>query len=224
MQNASAMTKTMINVAASHRGKRCVRDNRDIFVYIEIRATQLPRSTNFLSNVRLPTSTVLNRRESMAAKKSKKSAKPAAKKSSKKPAAKKAPAKKASKKAAKKAPAKRSASKKAAPSKKAAKKAPAKKAAKKAPAKKAAKKAPAKKASAKVAPAKKAPAKKAAAKKAPAKKASKKGGALVSARTAISKVASKLGHAVSNVMPHGDSGKAEAKSTGGSNTAGQGNQ
>jgi NDP-sugar pyrophosphorylase family protein len=41
-----------------------MRDNRDIFVYIEIRATRLPRSTNFfLSNVRLPTDSVLNRRE-----------------------------------------------------------------------------------------------------------------------------------------------------------------
>jgi hypothetical protein len=40
-----------------------MRDNRDIFVYIEIRATRLPRSTNFfLSNVRLPTDSVLNRR------------------------------------------------------------------------------------------------------------------------------------------------------------------
>src|SRR3954471_10855217 len=55
--------KTAIAIAASHRGIRCVRDNRHIFVYIEIRATQLPRSTNFLSNVRLPTDQVLNRRE-----------------------------------------------------------------------------------------------------------------------------------------------------------------
>src|SRR5947209_13941514 len=63
MQNASAMTKTRIAIAASHRGSRCMRDNRDIFVYIEIRATRLPRSTNFfLSNVRLPTESVLNRR------------------------------------------------------------------------------------------------------------------------------------------------------------------
>src|SRR5438270_1207867 len=63
MQNASPMTKMMIAIAASHRGSRCMRDNRDIFVYIEIRATRLPRSTNFfLSNVRLPTDSVLNRR------------------------------------------------------------------------------------------------------------------------------------------------------------------
>src|SRR3954454_148787 len=64
MQNASPMTKTMIAIAASHRGSRCVRDNRDIFVYIEIRATRLPRSTNFFlsNNVRLPTDPVLNRR------------------------------------------------------------------------------------------------------------------------------------------------------------------
>src|SRR4051794_38227071 len=55
--------KTAIAIAASHRGIRCVRDNRHIFVYIEICATQLPRSTNFLSNVRLPTDQVLNRRE-----------------------------------------------------------------------------------------------------------------------------------------------------------------
>src|ERR1700756_2321103 len=207
--------KTAMASAAIVRGRRCMRDNRHIFVYIEIRATRLPRSTNFPSNVRLPKSTVLNRRESMAAKKSKKSAKKSAKKSSKKPAAKKAAAKKASKKAAKKAPAKRSAASKKTASRKAAKKAPAKKAA----AKKAAKKAPAKKA------AKKAPAKKAAAKKAPAKKRSaKKGGALASARSVISKVASTVSHAVSNVMPHSDSGKVEAKSTGGSNTAGQGNQ
>jgi hypothetical protein len=42
-----------------------MRDNRDIFVYIEIRATRLPRSTNFFlsNNVRLPTDPVLNRRE-----------------------------------------------------------------------------------------------------------------------------------------------------------------
>lgn len=41
-----------------------MRDNLDIFVYIEIRATRLPRSTNFFlsNNVRLPTDPVLNRR------------------------------------------------------------------------------------------------------------------------------------------------------------------
>src|SRR5712675_2456085 len=64
MQNASPMTKTMMAMAASHRGSRCMRDNRHIFVYIEIRATRLPRSTNFFlsNNVRLPTDPVLNRR------------------------------------------------------------------------------------------------------------------------------------------------------------------
>src|SRR6266550_1710835 len=98
-----------IAIAASHRGSRCARDNRHIFVYIEIRATQLPRSTNFLSNVRLPTDQVLNRRDSMAAKKSKKSAKKSAsKKSAKKSSKKKASAKKSSKKASSKKAAKRS--------------------------------------------------------------------------------------------------------------------
>src|ERR1044072_2436261 len=64
MQNASPMTKTMIAMAASHRGSRCMRDNRDIFVYIEIRATRLPRSTNFFlsNNVRLSNDPVLKRR------------------------------------------------------------------------------------------------------------------------------------------------------------------
>src|SRR4029077_8664575 len=119
MANASPMTKAMIAIAASHRGSCCVRDNRDIFVYIEICATKLPRSTNFLSNVRLPTPTVLNRRESMAAKKSKKSSKKSAKHPAKKPAkSEESPAKKGGKKPSKKAPSKKAPARRSASSKK----------------------------------------------------------------------------------------------------------
>src|SRR6266498_3869735 len=162
-------------IAIIHRGRRSERDIRGIFVYIEIRATSLPRGD-----------LDLKKGDSMASKKS--SSKKASKKSSKK-ASKKAPAKKA--------PSKKGGSKKAPSKKGGTKKAPAKKASYRKPAPPKKKPAPPKK---KPAP----PKKKVAYKKPPSKKGgSKKGGKSVISRAVetIRGTASSIGSSVSSYLP-----------------------